>query len=93
MATGTVIVDFGAFPGSNEAQVVVTGQGAIGAASLVEAWMMAAPTADHTANDHAYAAALVAITCGAIVNGTGFTIYARCLDEMQGTFNLAWAWL
>ena len=90
--SGTAIIDFGAFPGSNEASVVVTGQASIAADSEAWAWLVATVTGDHTANDAAYAAALVGISTGALVAGTGFTIYGRSVEKMQGTFNLQWAW-
>ena len=89
---GTAVIYFGAFPGSSEAFVVITGQGSIASDSDTDAWFISVPTSDHTLNDHAYAAVLVGLTSGAIVGGTGFTIYARCLQKMQGTFNIEWAW-
>lgn len=95
MATGqgTATINFGAFPGSNEASVAVTGQGSIGATSKVEAYMMADDTtADHTASDHRYAAALMGLTCGTPTAATGFTIYARSTEKLQGTFALRWVW-
>lgn len=50
---GVVELDFGAFPGSNEASVAVTGQTGITGLSSAEAWIMADDTtADHTASDH-----------------------------------------
>ncbi len=95
MATGqgTATIDFGAFPGSNEASVAVTGQGAISATSKAEAYLMGDDTtADHTANDHRYGSALIGLTCGTPSAGAGFTIYARCLDRMQGTFKIRYVW-
>jgi hypothetical protein len=89
---GTAVIDFGAFPGSNEASVVITGEGSIVDGSETDAWIVAKPTADHTLNDHAYAAAMIGVTTGALVASTGFTIYGRCTEKMQGTFNLQWAW-
>jgi hypothetical protein len=91
-AAGTAILDFGAYPGTQEASVVVTGQGAILAGSNVEAWWMSDTTSDHTANDHAYAQMFVYLTCGTVVASTGFTINARCEDKMQGTFQVRWIW-
>jgi len=52
MATGTTTIDFGAFPGATDATVAVTGQAAIVAGSLVEAWIRPVATADHTADEH-----------------------------------------
>jgi hypothetical protein len=95
MATGqgTAIIDFGAFPGSNEAEVGVTGQLFISPTSKVEAYIMADDTTvDHTSGDHQYAAALLGLTCGALAPATGFTIYARSVEKLQGTFALRWVW-
>ena len=92
-ATGTAIIDFGAFPGSNEASVSVTGQGTISTTSKVEAYIMADDnTSDHSTSDHRYFAALVALTCGTPTASTGFTIYARSLEKLQGTFALRFVW-
>ena len=95
MATGlgTATINFGAFPGSNEASIAVTGQASIGATSKAEAYIMADDTTgDHTASDHRYAAALMGLTCGTPVAATGFTIYARSTEKLQGTFALRWVW-
>ena len=92
MAIGTTIIDFGAYPGSSEAQVAVTGQTEILSPNKAEAWITAEATADHTISDHPSAAALVALSCSIPTDGVGFTIYARCLDKMQGTFNVNWVW-
>ena len=89
---GTAVLDFGAYPGSCEATVVITGESAILAGSLCDAWIRAEATAGHSINDHAWAASLIAITVGVPTAGTGFTIYARCQSRMAGTFNLDWAW-
>lgn len=92
-ATGTVTIDFGAFPGSNEASVTVTGQGSISATSKAEAFVMADDTSGtHTASDHRYFAMLAALTCGTPVAAAGFTIYARSAEKLQGTFALRWVW-
>lgn len=95
MATGqgTATIDFGAFPGSNEASVSVTGQASIGAGSKAEAFIMGDDsTSDHTASDHRYVGLFMALTCGTPVAGTGFTIYARSTEKLQGTFALRWVW-
>jgi hypothetical protein len=95
MATGqgTATIDFGASPGLNETSVAVTGLGTIGATSKVEAYIMGDDTtADHTASDHRYIAALIGLTCGTPTAATGFTIYARSTQKIQGTFALRWVW-
>lgn len=73
MATGTASLNFGAFPGASDASVAVTGQTGISAGSLVEAWLLPAATADHTADEHLVET--LNVMAGTIVAGTGFTIY------------------
>lgn len=92
MATGSAVIDFGAFPGSNEVSVNVTGQVAIQSTSHAEAWLMAEASTDHTDNDAAYAALFIAVTCGIPTASTGFTIYARSTERQQGTFKVRWVW-
>jgi hypothetical protein len=90
-ATGTATIDFGT--GANEASVAVTGQGGILITSKAEAYIMGDDTStDHTANDHRYAAALIGLTCGTPSAGTGFTIYGRCTDKINGKFTVRWVW-
>lgn len=54
MAQGTVVVDFGAFPGADSATVTVTG--IAGSPTLGEAWIVPVGTADHSADEHVLAA-------------------------------------
>ena len=90
---GTAVVDFGPFPGSNEAQVTVTGQTGISATSKAEAYVMGDDTtSDHTASDHRYLTCFAGFTCGTPNAGTGFIIYARSTERMQGTFQIRWVW-
>lgn len=92
-ATGVEIIDFGAWPGSNEASVPVTGQALILTTSKVDAFIMADDTtSDHTASDHRYADALMGLTCGTPTLATGFTIYARSTEKLVGTFQVRWVW-
>lgn len=90
---GAAEIDFGAHPGSNEASIVVTGQTEIASGASVEAWIMADDTtADHTAADHKYAPLFLHLTCGDIVDGTGFTIHGRSLEKLTGAFSVRWVW-
>ena len=86
-ASGVTTIDFGAFPGVSDAALTVTGQTGIdGASSQVQAWLMAQPTDDHTADEHRIET--ISVTAGNIVTGTGFTIYAQNtsqLNEQLGT--------
>ena len=62
MNGATSVLDFGAAPGSSEASIAVVGQAAIAAGAKVHAYIMGTDTsADHTADDHKYAAALVGL--------------------------------
>lgn len=95
MASGVGVteLDFGAFPGSNEASVAITGQADITGGSSAEAWIMADDTTtDHTASDHKYAPELFSVTCGTPTPSTGFTIYGRSIHKMQGKFAVRWVW-
>ena len=96
MATGlgTAEINFGAFPGTNEVQVTVSGQSAISATSKAEAWIMADDaTADHTASDHRYADCFIGLTCGTPSGGSGFTIYARTAEHtLDGRYAVRWVW-
>ena len=89
---GSSVVNFGAFPGSNEATVSVIGQTDIAADALCEAWVTAIPTADHTVSDHAYTANLMRPTCGVATAGNGFTIYCYSPEKLQGPYNINWVW-
>jgi hypothetical protein len=90
---GTATINFGAFPGTSEASVAVTGQATISATSKAEAWIMGDDTStSHTAADHKYAPQFFSLTCGTPSAGTGFTIYARSQHKMQGTWSVRWVW-
>jgi hypothetical protein len=78
-AQGTTTVNFGAFPGSTDTTVVITGQAGILSTSLVEAWIFPVATADHSADEHWVEK--IRVAAGNIVTATGFTIYAR--DDNQ----------
>ena len=92
MPVGTSVIDFGAYPGSNEASVSVTGQSSILTTSSAEAWLMAEAYADHTVNDATYASLLTAISCSIPTDSVGFTIYARSTEKLQGQFKVRWVW-
>ena len=89
---GEASVDFGAFPGSDEGSVTITGQSGIVATSVVDAWLVAEATADHSADEHRIEA--LKVTAGNIVAGTGFTIWVRPLEPYRsyGLFRVGWSW-
>lgn len=90
--TGSAVIDFGSWPGSNEASVSITDQAEILATDHAEAWFMAQATSDHTAQDHTYVATLASLVCGTPTIASGFTINARSLHKLQGTFNVHFVW-
>ena len=90
--TGTVDIDFGSGLGSNEAEVVITGQAGITSTSLLNVRFELVATTDHTVNDTQYVASLCGLTVGNIVNGTGFTIYGRSVHKLSGKFKVRWTW-
>ena len=93
MATqGTTTIDFGAFPGTTDTSVAVTGQGAIVAGSLVEAWIRPEATASHSVMDHVVDPPRV--IASDIVAATGFTIYGFTNNTIRhhGLYTVAWVW-
>lgn len=104
-SSGTATLDFGAFPGKSDASVAVTGQAAILAGSLVEAWIRPVATADHSADEHMVET--FQVFAGNISVGTGFTIYGFNTSEVTdrnpltvglgtriyGQWTVAWAWV
>lgn len=91
-AVGTATINFGAWPGTNEASVAVAGQSAIGALSYTAAFLMAEASGAHTVSDAAYAATWLALTADAATAGVGFTVRARTAYTFTGTFVVRWVW-
>lgn len=93
MAVGTATLNFGAFPGTTDTSVAVTGQSGILSGSAVEAYIAPVATAEHTADEHWVES--IQVTAGNIVAGTGFTIYGRTTDSkrLYGNFNIGWVWV
>lgn len=90
---GTVTIDFGASPGSNEATVDVTGETGISSTSKVSIFVMGSDTSvDHTAADHKYLLALASFVAHTVVTGVGFTVGGRSIHKMQGKWTLRWTW-
>jgi hypothetical protein len=93
MATGqgSVVIDFGASPGSQEASVAFA-DAAVGASSKVEPYFMGNDTAGtHTASDHRYVGLFVRLS-GVPSAGVGGTIYARSQHRMQGQWAVRYVW-
>lgn len=87
-ATGFVTLDFGA--GSNEASASFSDADVV-ATSKVDAFFMSDATADHTENDHRYAALFIALS-GKAQDGVGGVVYAHSTQKMTGTFKARWVW-
>lgn len=97
MATGqgTATLTFGTAASRDiYAESVVTGQAAILSTSKVEAYFMADTTSDHSADEHILAASMMDLVCGAVVAGTGFTIYAWAREKqgLVGGWSVRWIW-
>lgn len=94
ITTGQATINFGSAPGTNIVSVVVTGQTGILTTSTVSAFMMADTTVSgasgHNAEEHKFAQ--IKFTCGNIVAGTGFTIWAETEWRLTSTFNVRWMW-
>ena len=96
-AMGTALIDFGSTPGSTSCNVVITGQAAIPSTASVKAWMNADNTGTgplytdgHNSAEHELVT--IKLTCGSIVPGTGFTIYATTDLRLDSTFKVHWSW-
>ncbi len=96
---GTADLNFGAFPGDQDAEVAVTGQSSIVAGSVVNAWLRPAATADHSPDEHMVED--LRVFAANIVAGTGFTIYGRHdhvagdpgkSTKLYGVWKVAWSW-
>lgn len=92
ITSGQTTVDFGAFPGTTDTSVAVTGQTAILAGSKVQAWILAEATADHSADEHLVDPPRLAV--GPVTAGVGFTIYAFTENTRRhyGAYSVAWIW-
>lgn len=89
---GAIEIDFGSGNGSNEASVAVTGLTAITSSNAAEAFIMYENSTDYTADDQAYLAAFIALTCSVPTDGVGFTIYARATEQLTGKVKCRYVW-
>jgi hypothetical protein len=92
--TGSTTIDFGSAPGANETSAVVTGIAGIGGSAKVSAFVMGTDTSgSHTADDHKYFETLATLSCGAVSAGVGFTVYARSIHKLTGTWTVRYVWV
>src|SRR5437762_8832627 len=101
-AQGTGLLNFGAFPGKQNATLAITGQASILAGSLVEAWIYPVATTEHSSDEQMIES--IQVVARDVVAGTGFTIYGFCTQplphseyvvtaqNLYGNFNVAWVW-
>lgn len=89
--TGTAVVNFGAFPGTTDASIAVTGQTNIVSGSFVDVRKRLVATADHSIDEHFVEEWDVEV--GNIVSSVGFTVYARTRNKpLYGQWNVAFSW-
>ena len=91
---GVAVVNFGAFPGSSDASIAVTGLTGIASGSNIVANLVAVATSDHPADEHVVET--ISVIPGNIVAGTGFTIYAANTGAgdtlLYGQWTVAFHW-
>ena len=88
---GTVVLDFGACPGSHFCSVQVAGQTGIKPDSACEAWVSSEATADH--NEYEHALAPIRLRVRDITAGEGFTVQAVSDWQLTGQFSARWVWV
>lgn len=92
-SSGVAVIDFGAFPGTQEASVAVTGQSTITVTSLPLAYFRSnGNIGDHNPSDHKYVQLYATLSVSTPVAGVGFTIHATSEYQLQGQFQVQWSW-
>jgi hypothetical protein len=81
-ASGTVIIDFGPFPGQSDASVTVSAPG-IATTSLVEAWIFPDTTADHSPDEHTVETLTVKADRSSIIANTSFVISVANTSQLD----------
>jgi hypothetical protein len=90
---GTATINFGAAPGTNIATLVVIGQTAITSTARIKVWFQGGSTADFNEYEHLYILpGSVELSAATIVNGVGFTIYAKTQLRIRGNIVCRWEW-
>ena len=90
--SGSAVIDFGPWPGSDKAAVQITGQTALTAGSLVQAWLLPTGTVDHSDDEVVMLQGVVSIGVQFLTAGVSFWITAGCSDRsmMAGKFNVGY---
>jgi len=84
---GLVAVDFGAPPGSSSAEASVAAP-TVDGATLAEAWVVPADTADHSADEHIIDPPAV---CAVVVPGVGLRVIADASRNPGSVLHGAWS--
>jgi hypothetical protein len=95
MATGqgTVTFDFGSAPGTNIVQATVIGQGAIGAGSKVDFFLMGTDsTVNHNGYEHALLSLFMGFACMSITPASGFVAQAMSNLRLTGLVTARFVW-
>ena len=91
--SGTLPLDFGSYPGSNQAAYFLSGQTAITSNSQVKVYVSAnATSVDHTANDHIWLSNFLTITVSDVIPGSGFVVYGTSIHKLQGVYTINYTW-
>lgn len=92
-SSGVAVIDFGAFPGNQDASVAVTGQTTIAVTDLPRVYFKSdGSVGSHNANDHKYVQLFAVLSASTPTAGVGFTIHATSQHQLQGQFQVQWAW-
>ncbi len=97
---GSVILDFGNFPGKSDTFVDVTGLSGITSNSVVASWISPSSTADHSSDEHMLET--LEVYARNITPGIGFRIYGINTSQLNGPkgrgtriygkWNVSWQW-
>lgn len=83
---GDAVLDFGS--GANFTSVVIVGQTDIKSNSMIQAWLMAVDSADHTPMEHAIVP--MRVSCGNIVAESSFEIFGYSDITLTGSWAVQW---
>jgi hypothetical protein len=93
VARGSAVLDFGAWPGSNNAQVSVTGQTLINANSSIVVSVQYVAQGTNTASDVQFYDGLMEVIASTPIPGSGFTVYGYSNEKIQGQILVTWTWV
>ena len=88
--TGTAYLDFGSFPGSNTANVVVTGQTLILSTDIPSLTFDYGAFDTFSADEQQFLCSLIRLQYSDPTPGVGFTIYGYSNELIQGRVSVGW---